>query len=103
MGAAAPSTAETIKRILVSKVYVEIPASEMDENASLRDVFGVDSLGFVELRAQCEDEFDITISDDDFSVEGFSTIARLTALVDRLVAERAGTPTSAAPTGAAHE
>lgn len=88
MSAGTANTADTIKKILVSKVYVEIPMSQMDENASLRDVFGVDSLGFVELRAQCEDEFDITIPDDELTMESFSTIALVAAIVDRILAEK---------------
>jgi acyl carrier protein len=78
------STADAIKQILVSKVYVETPVAEMRTDDSLRDAYGVDSLGFVELRAQIEDAFDITISDDDFTPENLATIARITALVDRL-------------------
>jgi acyl carrier protein len=76
---------ETIKNILASEIFVEIPPSQMNVNDSLRDVFGLDSLGFVELRVQCEDMFGITISDDDFSPENFSTISNVVALVQRLV------------------
>ncbi|MCK7624961.1 acyl carrier protein [Streptomyces sp. RS10V-4] len=75
--------AETIKNILVSHVYVEVPTDQMGEHDSLRDVLGVDSLGFVELRVQAEEAFDITISDEDFTPEHFATIASLTALVER--------------------
>jgi acyl carrier protein len=83
------STEDTIRQILVSKVYVETPVDRMGAHDSMRDAFGVDSLGFVELRAQCEDEFGVTISDDDFDLANFATIAALAGLVDRLRQESA--------------
>ncbi len=79
---AATSTADGIRKILVSQIYVEIPAAQMHEDASMRDVFGVDSLGFLELKDGVEDEFEISIPEDDFTVENFSTIRRLATLVD---------------------
>ncbi len=92
----------TVKQILVSKVYVEVPADEIDSRESLREALGVDSLGFIELRAQCESTFGIEISDDDFTPENFATVAALVALVERLSQPRNGSePTSAAVVGAA--
>ena len=81
-------TVDTIKKILTSKVYVEVRPADMSTEDSMRDVFGVDSLGFVELRAQVEEAFDVAISDDEFTPENFMTIGRLRDLIDRLVAER---------------
>ena len=83
------SIADTIKNILVAHVYVEVPTDQMGEQDSLRDVLGVDSLGFVELRVQVEEAFDITISEDDFTPEHFATIASLTSLIER---QQAGAP-----------
>jgi acyl carrier protein len=80
------SVHETIKQILVSHVYVEVPVEQMDEQHSLRDVFGVDSLGFVELRAQVEEAFDVTVSDEEFTPENFATIASVASLVAELQA-----------------
>ncbi|MGW7489007.1 acyl carrier protein [Streptomyces sp. NPDC054786] len=77
------SIADTIKNILVAHVYVEVPIDQMGEQDSLRDVLGVDSLGFVELRVQIEEAFEIAISDDDFTPEHFATIASLTSLIER--------------------
>ena len=78
--------AQTIKDVLVTEVMVEVPPSEIDENGSLRTMFGLDSLGFVELRVQCEERFGVTISDSDFTPENFSSVASVAALVERLVA-----------------
>jgi acyl carrier protein len=85
------SVTESIKSILSAEIFVEIPVSQMNENDSLRDVFGLDSLGFVELRVQCEDRFGVTINDDDFTPDNFSTIRNVADLVDRLQRSPAAT------------
>ncbi|MGP4016044.1 acyl carrier protein [Saccharopolyspora sp. 5N708] len=76
--------AEKIKEVLANDLFVEVPVDEMNEEESLRDIFGLDSLGFVELRVQCENIFGVTISDDEFSPENFSSIAAITGLIQRL-------------------
>ncbi|GAA2793131.1 acyl carrier protein [Saccharopolyspora taberi] len=76
--------ADKIKEVLVSDLFVEVPAEEMREDENLRDIFGLDSLGFVELRVQCENIFGITIDDDDFSPDNFSSISSLAGLIERL-------------------
>jgi acyl carrier protein len=83
MGFSMDVTAE-IKRILSEDVFVEVPIADMAEDDSLRDALGLDSLGFVELRIQCETVFDVQIGADDFTPDSFSTIRNVAALVDRL-------------------
>lgn len=75
---------ESIKDILRDELFVEYPKDEMRPDESLRSMFGLDSLGFVELRVQLEERFGVQISDDDFSTENFATIDSVTALVQRL-------------------
>jgi acyl carrier protein len=75
---------DDIKDILIEYLFVEVPAAEMDPDDGLRDVFGLDSVGFVELRVQCEDRFGVSIADDEFVPENFSTIRTVAELVGRL-------------------
>ncbi|MEU1180202.1 acyl carrier protein [Streptomyces sp. NPDC005820] len=79
----------SIKRILVDDLFVSVPPSRIGPDDGLRDVLGLDSLGFTELRTQCEYEFGVTISDEDFVPEHFSSVRTLTELVVRL---RASSP-----------
>lgn len=78
------TTEDTIKRMLVSDLFVEVPEDRMGLDDSLRDLIGLDSLGFMELRVQCEDTFGVQISDEDFSPENFTSIRTVTDLVHRL-------------------
>ncbi|OLT10693.1 coronafacic acid synthetase [Actinomadura sp. CNU-125] len=79
---------QRIKGILVSDLLVDVPPERMEVDDSLRDVYGLDSLGYIELRVCCEQIFGVTIDDDDFSPENFSTLGGVEALVRRLLREK---------------
>lgn len=81
---------DAIKSILAQDLFVEVPPEEMREDDSLRDVFGLDSVGFVELRVQLQQHFRVTVPDDDFTPDSFDTIRDLVSLIDRL--QCAGAP-----------
>ncbi|MFD6565086.1 acyl carrier protein [Micromonospora profundi] len=76
-----------IRKILNSELFVEVPPEQIGLDDSLRAGYGLDSLGFVELRVQCEDMFDVRISDEDFTPENFQSVRTVTDLVNRLRAE----------------
>ncbi|WP_438484721.1 acyl carrier protein [Streptomyces sp. S186] len=75
---------QTIKRILRSDVLVEVPIDQMRLDDSLRESYGMDSLGFVELRVQCEEAFGIDIPDEAVAAGQLSTLGDVLALVERL-------------------
>ncbi|WP_113700933.1 acyl carrier protein [Nonomuraea lactucae] len=77
---------ETIKSTLVGDLFVEVTEGEINLDDSLRDIFGLDSLGFAELRVQCEDKFGVQISDQHFTPDHFASIRSLSALVRELKA-----------------
>ena len=74
-----------LREILVEELFVDVPVAQIGEHDGLRNTLGLDSLGFIELRAQCERIFKVTICDEDFSPTNFSTIATVTALIARLL------------------
>ncbi len=75
---------DVIKRILVTELFAELPAELIGRDDGLRNVIGLDSLGFTELRVQCENEFGILIPDEDFNPDNFRSIRTLGLLVYRL-------------------
>lgn len=79
----------TIRTMLANDLFVEVPADRMDADARLRTDYGLDSLGFVELRVQCEDAFGVTISDADFTPENFTSIRSVADLVRSLQTAKA--------------
>ena len=78
----------SVKKILVQDLFLEIPESEMGLDDGLGSKLGLDSLGFVELRVQCERTFDIKVSDEEFAPENFRSIRQLAALIEQLQGPR---------------
>lgn len=72
---------ETIKKILVDDLFVADSPQEIGIDDGLRDELGIDSLGFVELRAQCASRFGVRITDDDFVPTNFGTVRALSAFI----------------------
>ena len=79
---------DQLKHIIINDLYVETTPDKIGLDDGLRTVVGLDSVGFVELRVQCERRFGIQISDDDYTPENFSSIRRVATLVGRLQAAR---------------
>ena len=75
---------KTIMRILTDDLFVNVPQPHIGLHDSLRDTLALDSLGFAELRAHCEYTFGVTISDEEFVPENFSSVGTLAQLVVRL-------------------
>ncbi|MFD7668965.1 acyl carrier protein [Streptomyces sp. NPDC059788] len=79
---------QMIKGILGTDLLVDVPPDRMRLDDSLRDVYGLDSLGYSELRVRCEQVFGITVDDDHFSPEHFSTLGGVQELVERLLKDK---------------
>lgn len=77
------SIEDRLKDILLEDLFVEIDRDKILPTHSLRQDIGIDSLGFVELKTQAESRFGISISDDDFTPENFSTLSTLAGLIER--------------------
>jgi acyl carrier protein len=73
-----------IGSMLVADLFVEVPEDRMSPEDRLRSDLGLDSLGFVELRVQCENTFGVTISDAEFTPENFTSIRSVADLVASL-------------------
>jgi acyl carrier protein len=80
----------TLKKILVSNLFVEIPEDQIGLDDGLQSVIGLDSVGFLELRVLCEDKFKVQISDEDFSTDNFRSLNRIASLIANLQAAQGG-------------
>lgn len=70
-----------IKEIMVDDLFVEVPPEEIESDAGLQSTYGIDSLGFTELRIRCDERFGIEIPDEAFNPEHFATVEDLADLV----------------------
>lgn len=84
------SIEETIKDILVTKIYVELNPNDISADDHFHRDLGVDSLGFVELRASVEDQFGITVTDEEFTPDNFMSVGTLRDFVEKALSATAG-------------
>lgn len=77
-------TMEEKLREIVGRVLElsEEEAGDLDRDADLMEL-GLDSMTCVEVVVNLEDEFGITVEEEDLLVENMSTIARLEELVEK--------------------
>lgn len=79
-----PTRAEVATRTTsIIAEHLERPVEDAKESATLIDDLGADSLDLVEISFALEEEFDITISDDDS--EHLMTVGHAVELVAKLV------------------
>ena len=73
-----------LRRALVNDLFIELPEDKIGLDDGLQTVVGLDSIGFSELRILSERKFGITIDDDDYVPENFSSVRRIATLVLKL-------------------
>nr|WP_296067748.1 acyl carrier protein [uncultured Actinoplanes sp.] len=78
------SVEDTVRQILVDDVYLDVEPDRIGADDGLLDVLGLDSLGFVELRARCEAVFGVRISDADFQPAHFHSVRSVAELIRTL-------------------
>lgn len=75
------SVEDRLKHMIVDRLFMRIAPEEIENDKSLIDTYGVDSVSLLELVVGIEEEFGIAVDDEDFSVEHFETVSRLAAFV----------------------
>lgn len=74
----APDTLpDQIARIFAAKLHVEVPSADTD----LVETGVLDSMAFVELLLNLEEEFAVKVSLDELELDNFRSIARIAAFV----------------------
>jgi acyl carrier protein len=81
-------TVKTLKRMLISDLFVEVPEELIGPDDGLQTTLGLDSVSFIELRVKCEEVFGIVIEDEDFSPDNFRTLNLLARFIERQVVNR---------------
>ena len=66
-----------IARLFEEKLHLEIPSAETD----LFETGAMDSMAFVELLLQLEQEFGITVSFDDLEIENFRSVRKIAQFI----------------------
>ena len=72
---------DRLKRMIVERLFMKIAPSDIDDDKSLIEQYGVDSVSLLELVVGIEEEFGVSVEDDDFDVSHFDTVKALAAFV----------------------
>jgi len=72
---------DRLKKMVVARLFMKIAPEAIEEDRSLVDGYGVDSVSLLELVVGLEEEFGIVIGDDEFDIRNFETITALAAFV----------------------
>ena len=72
---------DRIRRMMVTRLFMRLAPEDIEENVSLLDSYGVDSISLLELVVGIEEEFGLAIGDDEFDVKNFETVAALAAFI----------------------
>ena len=75
------SVEDRLKNLIARRLFLKIAPDSIDVNKSLTDVYGIDSVSLLELVVGVEEEFGVTIPDEEFSLKHFETVAALAAFV----------------------
>jgi acyl carrier protein len=70
-----------LKRMIVDRLFMQIKPEEIEDDKSLVNDYGVDSVSLFELVVGIEEEFGIRIGDDEFDIKNFLTVAALARFV----------------------
>lgn len=67
--------------MIVERLFMKIGPDELEDEKSLIEDYGVDSVSLLELVVGLEEEFGVSVEDEDFSVEHFETVSALASFV----------------------
>ena len=70
-----------LKNIVANRLDLDIPESQINDEAGLSSQVGVDSIGFIELRYQCEEAFKIQVSEEEFGPDNFFSCKTLSEFI----------------------
>ena len=74
---------QQLKQMIVTRLFLRIAAEDIADDADLLQTYGLDSVNLFEIIVGLEDEFGLTVADEEFTVEAFATVNNIAELVRR--------------------
>ena len=75
------SIEDRLRAMIVERLFLKIQPEQIEEDKSLVETYGVDSVSLLEMVVGIEEEFEVVVDDQDFSLEHFETVAALARFV----------------------
>jgi acyl carrier protein len=70
-----------IKEMIVERLFLNVAPEDIPDDADLMEAYGIDSVNLFEIVVGLEEQFEITMEDDDFNVETFSNVGNIADFV----------------------
>jgi acyl carrier protein len=74
---------QQLKAMIVERLFLKVDPQDIPDDANLMETYGVDSVNIFEIVVGLEDEFGISLAEEDFSIEAFVTVEGIAELVSR--------------------
>jgi len=79
---------DQLKEMIVERLFLPVSPGEIADDDLLMEKFEIDSVRLFEIVIGLEEIFDISLEDDEFSIERFESVKAIAALVrDKLEAK----------------
>ena len=72
-----------LKNMIVERLFLNVSPEDIGDEENLMDEYNIDSVNLFEIIVGLEDEFGLTLEEEDFNVETFSTVANIAAVVEQ--------------------
>lgn len=72
-----------LKSMIVERLFLNVTAEDIGDDENLMDEYNIDSVNLFEIIVGLEDEFGLTLEEEDFNVETFSTVANIATFVEQ--------------------
>jgi len=82
------SIEDRLKEMIVERLFLSVAPGEISDDDPLMEKFEIDSVRLFEIVVGLEEVFDISLEDDEFSVERFENVKAIADLVREKLAER---------------
>lgn len=74
---------QQLKKMIVERLFLKLDPEGILDDAPLMETYGIDSVNLFEIVVGLEDEFGISLEEEDFSIEAFATVNSIADLVER--------------------
>ena len=82
------SIEDKLKEMIVERLFLSVTPDEIADDDRLMEKFEIDSVRLFEIVIGLEEVFDISLEDDEFSVERFENVKAIADLVREKLAEK---------------
>jgi len=83
-------TEDQLKEMIVERLFLSVEPSEIADGDVLMDKFEIDSVRLFEIVIGLEEVFDISLEDDEFSIERFESVKAIADLVREKLGSKEG-------------